>query len=108
MIRGGTAGYIVIEQWGVWDAFYMTIITLTTVGYRDVHTLPPSTCSTAGTNVCSRTSRIGVIVVGIQRQDGRMDFNPDPEVMMRAGDKLVVLGRPESLKRLEARAAEAT
>ena len=37
-----------------------------------------------------------------------MDFNPDPEVLMRAGDKLVVLGRPESLKRLEAHAAEAT
>jgi voltage-gated potassium channel len=47
----------------------------------------------------------GVIVVGIQRQDGRMDFNPDPEALMRAGDKLVVLGRPESLKRLEAHAA---
>jgi len=49
----------------------------------------------------------GVIVVGIQRQDRRMEFNPDPEVLMRGGDKLVVLGRPESLKRLEAIAAEA-
>jgi voltage-gated potassium channel len=50
--------------------------------------------------------RYGVIVVGIQRQDRRMEFNPDPEALMRAGDKLVVLGRPESLKRLEEHATE--
>jgi len=45
--------------------------------------------------------RFGVIVVGIQRQDRRMDFNPEPETAIRSGDKLVVLGRPESLKQLE-------
>ncbi len=49
--------------------------------------------------------RYGVIVVGIQRQDRRMEFNPEPDTAIRAGDKLVVLGRPESLKRLETEAA---
>jgi voltage-gated potassium channel len=49
--------------------------------------------------------RFGVIVVGIQRQDGRMEFNPSPDAGIRAGDKLVVLGRPESLKALELEAA---
>jgi len=49
--------------------------------------------------------RYGVIVVGIQRQDRRMEFNPEPDTAIRAGDKLVVLGRPESLKRLEIEAA---
>ena len=48
--------------------------------------------------------RYGVIVVGIQRQDRSMDFNPEPDTAIRAGDKLVVLGRPDSLKRLEAEA----
>ena len=48
--------------------------------------------------------RFGVIVVGIQRQDGRMEFNPAPDVAMRTADKLVVLGRPESLKKLETEA----
>jgi len=52
--------------------------------------------------------RFGVIVVGIQRHDRRMEFNPEPDTMLRRGDKLVVLGRPESLKRLEAHAAEAS
>jgi voltage-gated potassium channel len=49
--------------------------------------------------------KYGVIVIGIQRQEGRMDFNPEPDTAIRAGDKLVVLGRPESLKKLEAEAA---
>lgn len=48
--------------------------------------------------------RFGVIVVGIQRQDGRMEFNPEPDTSIQSGDKLVVLGRPEPLKGLEAEA----
>ena len=49
--------------------------------------------------------RFGVVVIGIQRQDGRMEFNPEPEAVLRADDKLVVLGRETSLKEL---AREAT
>jgi len=51
--------------------------------------------------------RFGVIVVAIQRQDGRMDFNPEPETAMRPGDDLVVLGRAGSLKELETAASQA-
>jgi voltage-gated potassium channel len=46
--------------------------------------------------------RFGVVVVGIQRADGRMEFNPAPDVAMEAGDYLVVLGKSESLRELEA------
>ena len=49
--------------------------------------------------------KYGVIVVGIQRHEGRMEFNPEPDTAIRAGDKLVVLGRPDSLKKLEVEAA---
>lgn len=45
--------------------------------------------------------RFGIIVVAIQRQDGRLEYNPEPDMAIKAGDKLVVLGRPHSLKRLE-------
>jgi voltage-gated potassium channel len=48
--------------------------------------------------------RFGVIVVGIQRSDLRMAFNPEPDTMIGGGDRLVVLGRPESLRRLETEA----
>jgi voltage-gated potassium channel len=46
--------------------------------------------------------RYGVIVVGIQREDRSMEFNPEPDTTMRGGDKLVVLGRPDAMKALEA------
>ncbi len=39
VIAFGTAGYMVIEGWGFFDSIYMTIITLATVGFREVHEL---------------------------------------------------------------------
>ncbi len=39
VFTAGTIGYRVIEGAGWWDAFYMTVITLTTVGYREVFPL---------------------------------------------------------------------
>ena len=38
-MAGGTVGYTLIEGWGLWDSFYMTAITVSTVGYREVHPL---------------------------------------------------------------------
>ncbi len=35
----GVIGYVVIEGWSFVDALYMTIITITTVGYAEVHPL---------------------------------------------------------------------
>ncbi len=39
MIVYGIAGYMLIEQWNLLDAFYMTIITISTVGYKEVQPL---------------------------------------------------------------------
>jgi voltage-gated potassium channel len=54
-LLGGTSGYSLIEGWGLWDAFYMTAITVSTVGYREVHPL-----SGAG-----QVFTVGLIVCGI-------------------------------------------
>ena len=39
LIVVGTVGYELIEGWNWADSFYMTIITITAVGYHEVHPL---------------------------------------------------------------------
>jgi voltage-gated potassium channel len=39
VISAGTIGYVAIEGWNIWDAFYMTVTTVATVGYREVNPL---------------------------------------------------------------------
>ncbi|MBW1936210.1 MAG: potassium channel protein [Deltaproteobacteria bacterium] len=36
ILFAGTAGYMIIERWSFLDSLYMTVITITTVGYREV------------------------------------------------------------------------
>ena len=35
----GTLGYVILEEWSVSDSLYMTVITLSTVGFTEVHEL---------------------------------------------------------------------
>ncbi|MGA2880145.1 MAG: NAD-binding protein [Bryobacteraceae bacterium] len=39
IVTGGTLGFIWIEHYSPFDAFYMTLITISTVGYAEVHPL---------------------------------------------------------------------
>ena len=39
LVSFGTFGYIAIEGWDVLDSLYMTVITLSTVGFKEVHNL---------------------------------------------------------------------
>ena len=55
VITGGTLGYVMIEGWSSWDALYMTVTTVATVGFREVHPL-----SRAG-----QAFTLGLIVVGV-------------------------------------------
>jgi voltage-gated potassium channel len=48
----------------------------------------------------------GVIVVAIKRADGHMQFNPEPDDIVRAGDQLVALGNPNQLRALEETASQ--
>lgn len=54
----GTAGYVIVEGWSLFDALYMTIITVATVGFGEVHPL-----SQAG-----RSFTIVVIALGLAAQ----------------------------------------
>lgn len=39
VLLGGTTGYMVIEGWDFLDSFWMVVITLTSIGYGEVHPL---------------------------------------------------------------------
>jgi voltage-gated potassium channel len=54
----GTTGFVWIEHYPVFDAFYMTLITVTTVGYAEVHPL-----SQAGRLFNSFVILFGVIIM---------------------------------------------
>lgn len=42
IVASGTMGYMVIEGWSFLDSFFMTIITITTVGFEEVKELSPN------------------------------------------------------------------
>lgn len=58
----GTAGFMLIEGWTVFDSLYMTIITLASVGFGEVH--PLSTAGRAFTMVLI-VSGLGVVAYGL-------------------------------------------
>lgn len=55
ILLAGTVGYMLIEGWSLLDSFYMTMITVTTVGFREVHNLSPA----------GRLFTAGLIFVGV-------------------------------------------
>src|SRR5215831_3917050 len=55
---GGTIGFILIEKYSPFDAFYMTLTTVTTVGYGEIHPL-----SQAGRIFNSFLILFGVIIM---------------------------------------------
>jgi voltage-gated potassium channel len=46
----------------------------------------------------------GVIIVAVKKHSGTMVFNPAPDILLGPEDRLVAIGEPEQLKRLEERA----
>jgi len=76
IIALGTLGYSIIEYWQPFDALYMTVITLATVG-------------------------LGIIIVGIKQTDGQMLFNPPPASIIEPSSVLIVLGERPGINQLE-------
>jgi voltage-gated potassium channel len=60
VLASGTLGFHLVEGWTLFESFYMTLMTLTTVGYGEVHPL-----SIAGRVVASALMMAGVATVFI-------------------------------------------
>ena len=45
IVSFGSIEYMSIEDWNLLDAFNMTMIMLTTVGFKEIHDLSPASCS---------------------------------------------------------------
>jgi len=84
----GVAGYMLIEGWDLLDALYMTVITATTVGFREVRPLSPAgmvftmfvILFGVGVILYTLTSAVAFVVggelaarLGVRRMKGRID-----------------------------------
>ena len=52
---GGTLGYTLVEGWTTFQSFYMTVITVATVGFQEVETMSPG----------GRWFTVGLIIFGV-------------------------------------------
>ncbi len=90
LFLGGTVGYVLIEGWTWPDAFYMTAITLTTVGFGEVRPLSPTG---RAFTVFLILSGVGSVAYGFSRLGeyfltGRVGARLRSRRMMRMIDKL--------------------
>jgi len=87
VIMAGTVGYMIIEHWSFLDAVYMTVTTITTVGFSEVHPL-----SSTG-----RVFTMFLIVVGV----GTIlyTFNNAARIVIE-GEIQVIFGRRKVEKKI--------
>ena len=73
IIMIGTVGYVVIEGWNWQDALFMTVITLSTVGYGETRPLDPSgrlfTVGPTFLGVCGTASTLTAVSAGSRAHD---------------------------------------
>jgi len=125
IIAFGTFGYSIFEDMPLFDAFYMTIITISTVGFSEIRPLTvvdfidittmknqlglimeealiDSKSRFTGKNLIDSRLRqdFGVIIVAIKKLSSEMIFNPMPLETLEAGDVIVLIGKKDDLKRM--------
>ncbi len=95
IILGGTFGYMFFEKWKLLDALYMTIITISTVGFHEVSNL----------GIKGRIFTVFLIILGIgvgikKFQNKEMIVNLPGEMMLEEGDVLVAPGNSAQIDKL--------
>ena len=84
----GTMGYMLIEGWPFFEALYMTVITITTVGYQEIREVGET----------GRVFTIFIIFMGM----GIMAYTLGmvAQTLIESGDTLIAMGRTVDLDRL--------
>jgi len=67
VLVGGTLGYSLIEGWRFLDALYMTVITITTVGYGEVAPLSPGGITFTMILILTSVGMVAFVVAGLAR-----------------------------------------
>lgn len=67
VLVGGSLGYCLIEGWELLDALYMTVITITTVGYREIRPLSQGGMAFTMILILTSVGMVAFIVVGLAR-----------------------------------------
>lgn len=95
----GTVGYVVLFRWPVGDAIYMTVITLTTVGYREVHELVgfperlwTMVLAVAGVGIIFGSIGIVAETIISEAASGRREVKRMREAVDALGDHYIVCG----------------
>jgi voltage-gated potassium channel len=87
VLTAGTLGYMIIEGWEPLSALYMTVITITTVGYGEVAPLSPGGITFTIILILTSVGMVAFIVVGLTR-------------VMVEGEVRKILGRRKLEKRI--------
>lgn len=80
--------------WSLMDSIYMTVTTLSMVGYRDDI---GATGMTPELKVFTT-----VLIVGVRHPGGGLVFNPGADTVFQAGDTVIVLGQRDDIERFRA------
>jgi voltage-gated potassium channel len=88
VLVGGTLGYTLLEGWPALDALYMTVITITTVGYGEVKPLSHGGVVFTMILILTSVGMVAFIIVGLAR-------------IMVEGEVRRIFGRRKLEKRIE-------
>ena len=100
LLAAGTVGYMIIDGWSFMDALFMTVTTVTTVGYREIHPLDtPGRVFTivlvlfgVGTAFYLLTTLVALVIegdlaaaLGLTRMRGRIEHIRDHHILCGYG-----------------------
>ena len=98
LITIGSVGFYLIggDEWSFIDSMYMTILTLSTVGFGEVHPLSEIGKLWAILLIIFGVSGFAYIVYELGSE--LIQLNPGPDVMLSSNQKVILIGTLDNLQ----------